>query len=237
MFYIDPLYFIIVGPAMLLALVAQFWVKSAYGRASRLASRRGMTGAQAARRILDNNHLTNIGVEESHRGELSDHYDPEKGVLRLSHDVYHGHSLAAVGIAAHEAGHAIQHAVAYAPLRMRTMLVPLAATGSNFSFLCIFAGMILMSMGAAFGQIFLLAGIGLFAATVVFQVVNLPVEFDASRRAKLVLVDYGIVSADEMDPVRKVLTAAAMTYVAATISAIATLLYFLLRSGLLGGRN
>lgn len=235
----DPAYFIYVGPAILLVLWAQWRVKSAYAAAGEIPASSRMTGASAARRILDNNSLDDIGIEES-QGTLSDHYDPRARVLRLSPDVYHGSSLASVGIAAHEAGHALQEAAQYAPLKLRTGLVPLASTGGSLSVLFIIGGIMLTSMsraGGGIGQSILMLGIGLFAVTVVFQIVNLPVEFDASRRAKLVLVEYGIVGPSEMAPVRRVLSAAALTYVAATITAVAQLLYFLYRAGLLGNRR
>jgi Zn-dependent membrane protease YugP len=156
-------------------------------------------------------------------------------VLRLSPDVYHGRSLASLGIAAHEAGHALQHGHGYAPLALRTALVPLASTGGNLSLLIIFVGMIMSH--SAFGRSMLLAGIGLFSLTVLFQIVNLPVEFNASSRARQSLLSIGLVDRDEDVVVKKVLSAAALTYVAATISAVLTLLYYLYRAGLLGGRR
>ena len=232
----DMMFWVFVGPAMLLALWAQLRVKSAYARASQVRDSRGMTGAQAARAILDANGLRNIQIEPA-QGWLSDHYDPRHKVLRLSPDVYGGNSLAAVGIAAHEAGHALQEARHYGPLAIRNGLVPLASTGGALSTVFIMIGMILMSMHSVWGQGVLYTGIGLFAVMVLFQIVNLPVEFDASRRAKVVLAEMGIVRSDEMPMVRDVLGAAAMTYVAATLVAVMQLLYFLWRSGLLGGRR
>ncbi|MCK6482613.1 MAG: zinc metallopeptidase [Phycisphaerae bacterium] len=237
-FYFDPMYFVFVGPAILLALWAQLRVKSAFASASQIGNARNMSGAEAARRILLNAGIDDVGIEESH-GMLSDHYDPRARVLRLSPEVYHGRSLASVGVAAHEAGHAIQHACSYSMLRLRSGLVPLASAGGMLSWLFIFGGFVLMSASGApgIGQAVLLLGIGLFGLTVLFQIVNLPVEFDASRRAKAVLVDYGIVSPQELSPVNSVLSAAALTYVAATLSAVLTLLYYLYRAGLLGGRR
>jgi len=237
MFWFDPLYFLFIAPGVLLALFAEFRVKSAYSRASRIGNSRAMSGRDAARRVLDANGLQNVGIEESH-GVLSDHYDPKAAILRLSRDVYNGRSIASVGIAAHEAGHALQHAKGYGPLRIRSALVPMAMTGGQLSMLLIMVGLGLMvGMRSSMGAYMLYAGIGLFSVTVLFQIVNLPVEFDASRRARVVLAENGILSHDEMPEVGRVLNAAALTYVAATITAILTLLYYLYRAGLIGGRR
>jgi len=235
MLYFDPMYLLFVAPAILLALWAQYRVKSTYAAATEEPSPHGMTGAEAARRILDSNGLQHVNIERV-EGFLSDHYDPREEVLRLSPDVYDGRNLAAVGIAAHEAGHAIQKARHYGPLAIRNGLVPLAATGGQISMLLIMVGFALM-YASHMGRTVLLAGIGLFAVTVLFQIVNLPVEFDASRRAKAVLVESGMISRDELQPVERVLSAAAMTYVAATLTAVMQLIYFLWRAGLLGGRR
>src|SRR5215813_14103599 len=190
--WFDPMYFLFLAPAMLLAMWAQFRVKSAYAEASEIPSSRRMSGAAAAREILDCNGLENVGIEAV-EGTLSDHYDPKEAVLRLSEDVYSGRSMAAVGIAAHEAGHALQHAKGYAPLKLRTGLVPLATVGSNISMLLIIAGMALSwgarTTGPSLGTYLLYAGIIAFSMTVLFQLVNLPVEFDASHRARIVLVE------------------------------------------------
>ena len=230
MLLFDPAYFLILAPGLLLAAWAQMKVKSAFAKASRVAARSGMTGAEAAHRILDANGLHNVGVEPV-RGFLGDHYDPRHKVLRLSPDVYHGRSLAAVGVAAHEAGHAIQDGVGYAPLALRNGIVPMASVGSNLALITFFAGWI---MGWGGLQI---AAIVLFSAVVLFQLVNLPVEFNASSRARAVLVNSGIIAPNEERGVGKVLNAAALTYVAATVTAILTLVYFLMRAGLLGGRD
>lgn len=232
--YFDPWYFIILAPAMLLAAVAQWKVKSAYARAGKIASSSGCSGAQAARRILDDRGLHDVAIEPS-RGFLSDHYDPRKNVLRLSPDVYGGRSLASVGIAAHEAGHALQHGFGYAPLAIRNGLVPLASTGSSLSIIMFMIGAFLSAM--PLGQTLMLIAILMFAAVVLFQLVNLPVEFNASRRAMVALTESGVITVREEGPIRSVLSAAALTYVAATLSAILTLLYLVLRSGLLGGRR
>ena len=230
MLLFDPAYFLILAPGLLLAAWAQMKVKSAFAKASRVAARSSMTGAEAAHRILDANGLHNVGVEPV-RGFLGDHYDPRHKVLRLSPDVYHGRSLAAVGVAAHEAGHAIQDGVGYAPLALRNGIVPMASVGSNLALITFFAGWI---MGWGGLQI---AAIVLFSAVVLFQLVNLPVEFNASSRARAVLVNSGIIAPNEERGVGKVLNAAALTYVAATVTAILTLVYFLMRAGLLGGRD
>lgn len=221
MMYFDPLYLVFIGPAVLLALWAQFRVRATYAAARQVAA--PLSGAAAARHILDSAGLQDVAIEQV-AGELSDHYDPRYKVLRLSSDVYQTRSMAAVGIAAHEAGHALQHAVAYAPLMVRNVAVPAANFGSGVGFLFIMIG-IMLHMASL-----LYLGLFFFSAVVVFQLVNLPVEFDASRRAKAQLASLGIVSADEMGYVRAVLNAAAWTYVAATLQAIMTLLYYLWRA-------
>lgn len=218
--YFDLKLLIFIAPALLLGLWAQMRVKSTYARAARMPAR--LSGAAAARHILDSAGVSGVDIEQV-PGHLSDHYDPRHRVLRLSPEVYQGRSLASVGIAAHEAGHAIQHARQYLPLIVRNAAVPAASFGSN-------AGLILLILGAAMNFSALLwAGIALFGAVVFFQVVNLPVEFNASTRAKAELVNLGIVDAQEMTYVNKVLNAAALTYVAATLQAILTLIYYIIR--------
>lgn len=237
-FFFDPLYFILLAPGMILAFIASMWVKSAYARASQVPATSGITGAEAAHMIMQAHDIHNVGIEESHGGQLSDHYDPRHKVLRLSPEVYHGRSVAALGIAAHEAGHAIQDHVHYAPLRIRNGIVPLAGIGSNFAFLLIFIGLVMGGMGNLIGQWLVFGGIGLFSTVVLFQLINLPVEFDASRRARDLLQKAHLVAPGaEAAAMKSVLRAAAMTYVAATLTAILTLLYFLIRSGVLGGRR
>jgi len=230
MFGIDPLYWMLMLPVMLLSFFASFRVKSAFKKYSQVRTAFGITGAQAARQILDRNGLNHVEVVETH-GFLSDHYDPTKKVVRLSPEVYRSPSLASVGIAAHETGHAVQHAKSYAPLMLRNMMVPVASIGSNFAWIAIMAGFVIGLMGLV------KIGILLFSAVVVFQLLTLPVEFNASAKAKEMLTGYGLVSTGELAGVNKVLSAAAMTYVAAAASAIVTLLYFLLRAGLIGGRD
>src|SRR5262245_43859813 len=226
----DPLYFVVLAPGILLGIYAQWKVSSAYNRASRIATRSGINGAQAAAHVMDGAGVRGVGIEDI-PGQLTDHYDPHAKVLRLSPDVYEGHSIASVGIAAHEDGHAIQDARRYAPLVVRNAVVPLANFGSG-------AGWIVMVLGFALQMTGLIwIGVAVFSLTVVFQLVNLPVEFDASRRAKEELVRTGIISPDELPEVRRVLSAAALTYVAATLTAILTLLYFLMRAGAFGRRS
>lgn len=233
MMWFDPVYMIMVAlPAGLLAMWAQIKVKMAYAKAQRMAA--PLSGAAAARHILDTAGLNNVEVEMT-QGWLSDHYDPRHKVLRLSPEVFQSRSLAAVGIAAHEAGHAIQDAHQYAPLMVRNAAVPMASAGSGLSWIILFGGLLLGGTATLVGQSLLVAGVLLFACVVFFQIVNLPVEFNASTRAKEQLAELSIVTPQEGQVVKEVLDAAAMTYVAATISAVLTLLYFLLRSGLLGG--
>lgn len=220
--WLDFQYFVWVAPALLLAFWAQMRVKSAYARAQEVPAR--LSGAAAARHILDAAGLHDVGIEQI-AGQLSDHYDPRDKVLRLSTDVYRSNSAAAVGIAAHEAGHALQDAHRYAPLVVRNAAVPAAAFGGNASIFILMAGIMLQM------QPLVLLGIAAFACVVVFQLINLPVEFDASNRAKRLLVDYGIVGDQEMVYVNQVLNAAAWTYVAATLQAVLTLLYYVTRFG------
>lgn len=219
MFY-DFTYLLFIAPAIILSLIAQWMIRSAYVKGQQ--SPASLSGYAAARKILDAAGLTNVQIEQV-PGEMSDHYDPRDRVLRLSSDVYHGRHLTAVGIAAHEAGHALQHAFGYIPLVLRNLAVPAASFGSGVSWFLIMAG-ILMNF-----KILLFAGIVFFSFVVIFQVINLPVEFNASSRAKQLLVEHGIVNQYEMGPVNKVLNAAALTYVAATLHSVMTLLYYILR--------
>ncbi|RME26113.1 MAG: zinc metallopeptidase [Deltaproteobacteria bacterium] len=218
--FFDPMYFIIVGPGILLSLLAAAWVKSSFAKFSRVAASSGITGAEAARRILAANGIRDVDVE-LHEGFLSDHYHPVKKVVRLSPDVYNGTSIAALGVAAHEVGHAIQHHQRYALMTLRQSLVGPANLGANFSYILIIFGFILQATGLVW------IGIMLFSAVVLFQLVTLPVELDASRRAKLKLAAAGIVSPTEVPYVSKVLTAAAMTYLAAVITSVLQLVYFI----------
>lgn len=219
MFYFDPMMLLFISPAILLALIAQVMVKGAYAQAQQIGA--SMSGYAAARRILDSAGLYDVGIEQVH-GYLSDHYDPRDKVLRLSDEVYHGHSMASVGIAAHEAGHALQDAHNYAPLLIRNAAVPVANFGGSF-------GMLMILIGIAVWLPLAWVGVILFGGVALFQLVNLPVEFDASSRAKAALVDQGIIDSQELPYVRKVLNAAALTYVAATLQSVLTLLYYVLR--------
>ncbi len=218
MFWWDPHYLLWIAPAFLLGLWAQMRISMTYSAASRQPA--PLSGAAAARHILDSAGLNDVAIEEI-PGRLTDHYDPTQRVLRLSSDIYRNANLAAVGIAAHESGHALQHARGYALMAIRNAAVPMASFGSG-------AGIFLLLFGAILNfKILFLAGIIAFAGVVVFQLVNLPVEYDASHRAKVQLVALGIVPREEMYYVNRVLNAAALTYVAATLQAILTLLYYL----------
>ena len=217
----DPLYLVFVAPALLLAFIAQTMVSSRYASASRVSA--SMTGAQAARRILDSVGLHSVRIEQS-SGHLSDHYDPSKKVVRLSPGVFGNASAASVGIAAHEAGHAIQDATRYPPLVLRSLAVPLASFGSNTAFILFFIGLFVQALS-------FLAWLGIlfFSFVVIFQIITLPVEFNASSRARKQLSALGIVSGNQDYHVKKVLNAAALTYVAATLMALLQLLYLLSR--------
>jgi uncharacterized protein len=219
---LDFNYFLYLAPAILLGLWAQMRVKSAFAQAEREPA--PLSGAAAARAILDSAGLRAVAIEPV-QGFLSDHYDPTAKVLRLSPHVYGERSMAAVGIAAHEAGHALQDAQRYAPLVLRSLAVPAASFGGGVSSILIIAGF-LMSLKSL-----ILLGIVAFSAVVAFQLINLPVEFDASRRAKNQLDSLGIVPAAEQVYVHKVLDAAAWTYVAGTLQAIMTLLYYVMHFG------
>lgn len=219
--FFDPMYLLYIAPALLLALWAQWRVKSTYAVAQQMPA--PLSGAAAARHILDSAGLHSVAIEQI-PGHLSDHYDPRDKVLRLSPEVYQSRSLAAVGIAAHESGHALQDARAYAPLTIRNAIVPVAGFGSNAGVWMIFIGLVFQPL-----QFLAYVGIALFAVAVFFQVVNLPVEFNASSRAKTQLVDLGIINTQELTYVDKVLDAAAWTYVAGTLQSIMILLYYLTR--------
>ena len=224
------MYFLFLAPALLLSLWASMKVKSNFKKYSRISTSRGMTGAEAAAAILRREGINDVKIAPT-RGMLSDHYNPISKTLALSEEVYSSRSIAAVGVAAHEVGHAIQHAKGYAPLWVRSLLVPTANIGSSVGYIMMFLGLIIASQGLV------LLGAVLFSMVFLFQLVTLPVEFNASSRAKTILVDQGLVKKKKKKGVDKVLNAAAMTYVAAAVSTLMTLLYFLLRAGLLGGRG
>lgn len=217
---LDPMYWLMLAPALLLGLWAQARVRSTFARAEQEPA--PMSGAAAARYVLDSAGLQNIAVEPVD-GFLSDHYDPRAKVLRLSPQVYQNRSMAAVGVAAHEAGHALQDAKGYTPLALRNAIVPVASFGSGISMTLLMIGFLLSSTTLV--QI----GIVAFSVGVLFQLINLPVEFDASRRAKAQLDALGVVPRQEQEHVRSVLSAAAWTYVAGTLQAVMTLLYFVMR--------
>ena len=221
MYWFDPLYLVFIAPALLLAIWAQYRVRATYAEASQVPA--PLSGAAAARHVLDTAGLHEVGIEIA-EGFLSDHYDPHDRVLRLSPEVYHERTMAAVGLAAHEAGHALQHAESYAPQLVRNAAVPAANFGSSLGILLLFVGLAMAL------QPVIWAGIALFAAVVFFQVVNLPVEFNASTRARHQLAALGIVDPQGMQYVSRVLNAAALTYVAATLQAILTLAYYILRA-------
>lgn len=228
--FFDPIYFLFIGPALLLSMWASWRTRSAFKKYSKVRTASGLTGAQAAKLMLERAGIDDVEIVAT-RGMLSDHYNPLKKTLALSEPVYGTPSVAAVGVACHEAGHAIQHAKAYKPLALRSALVPTAGIGSKLGIWVMIAGMLFQAQA--------LVGVGavLFSAVVLFQLVTLPVEFDASARAKRLAVEHGIVLPQEREGVDRVLNAAAMTYVAAAVSSLLTLLYFLWRSGLLGGRR
>jgi hypothetical protein len=234
--FFDPLYFALMIPPLLFALWASWRTRSSFKKYSRVRTLSGLTGAQAAQRLLAAAGIRDVEIV-SHQGMLSDHYNPVTKKLALSEGVYGVPSVAAIGVACHEAGHAIQHARGYKPLALRSALVPTANIGSKIGYFVMFGGLILMTMSGnvGFGQNIVLFGAVLFSAVLLFQLVTLPVEFDASARAKRLAVEHGIVLPQERVGMDKVLNAAAMTYVAAVVSTIGTLAYFLLRAGLLGG--
>jgi uncharacterized protein len=230
MFGIDPLYWMMITPALLFSIFASIYTKVRFSKYSKVGSKSGITGAEAATRLLQKEGGTGVRIEEVN-GFLSDHYDPMSRTPRLSPNVYESNSLAAIGVACHEAGHAIQHARHYAPLMMRSVLVPAAQIGSWGSYIVLFLGFIVGSLGL------IKVGIALFSAVVAFSIITLPVEWNASARAKRLMVSAGVISYDEAGDAGKVLNAAFMTYLAAALSALMTLLYYLYRAGLLGGRR
>jgi Zn-dependent membrane protease YugP len=224
--FFDPMYFVFLAPGILFMLWAQSRVKGAYRKWGQVRNLSGMTGAQAARAVLDSNGLFDVPVEAV-PGDLTDHYDPRKRVLRLSQDVFGVPSVAAVAVAAHEAGHAIQHARGYAPLQFRTAIVPVVSFGSNIGLFVLIGGFIMNSVGLAW------AGVALFGLSTLFALVTLPVEFDASKRARAALVtvgvvDGGVAQGQESAGVKNMLDAAAWTYVAGFATSVLTLLYYVM---------
>ncbi len=221
--YFDPLYLLFMLPCLLLSLGAQWYVKSTFRKMLEVQAQAGITGDACAKHILQANGIHDVEVEDV-PGFLSDHYSPGEKVLRLSPDVYEGSSIASIGVAAHEVGHAIQHQQAYKPLVLRSTVAPAATIGSNLGMILVGIGFVLQSSGL------ILVSIVLFSIFVLFTLVTLPVEFDASKRAMVQLQNLGILrTPEEVAMTQKVLSAAALTYVAAAASAIIQLLYFILR--------
>ena len=223
MFYFDYYYLILVVPAIIISLFAQINVKKTYAKMSSINNKKRLTGAQAAEALLMSEGINNVRIELG-RGRLSDHYDPRSNVIRLSPEVYSGTSIAAVGIACHEAGHAVQHARNYVPIKVRNAILPVANIGST-------AGFYLAIIGYFLGYGLLIdIGVILFASVTVFQLVTLPIEFNASRRAITTIEERNLLYDDEVPAAKKVLTAAAMTYVAALLVSIMNLLRLILRT-------
>ncbi len=223
---------LILLPAMIFAFYAQFKVKSTFNKYAKVKNRAGITGAEAARLVLDANGLQHIRIERV-PGDLTDHYDPRANVIRLSDSVYNATGIAAVGVAAHEAGHACQHAVGYVPIKIRSAIIPMTRFGSMLSGPLFLIGMLIaayaqVSGGSLFGEVLMLTGILFFSFSTLFQLVTLPTEFNASSRAMQALEGCGLLAADELPGARKTLSAAAMTYVAALASSLASLLRLIL---------
>lgn len=218
-------YLIFLLPAMILGFWAQMKVKGTFNKYNRINNSRGMTGAQAARMVLDQNGLSYVRIEHI-SGELTDHYDPRDNVIRLSSSVYDSTSIGAIGVAAHEAGHAVQHAEEYAPIKIRNAIIPVCNIGSNVGPIMILIGCL---FAGTFGKSLIFFGILLFSLVALFQLVTLPVEFDASGRALNVIRDNGIFDEQDYKGAKKVLTAAAMTYVAALVTTLSQILYYAVR--------
>ncbi len=225
MFLFDPMYFILILPALILATWAQSKVKGAFEKNSRIRARSGLSGAEVARAILDKSGLDNVTVEPLDSGGLGDHYDPRSQTIRLSRDVYSGSSLAALGVAAHEAGHALQHAGGYLWLGVRNTIIPVTQFGSKIAFPLFFIGLLMR------GEFLMTLGILFFATAVVFQIITLPVEYNASSRAVRILENERFVTNSEIPAVKEVLDAAALTYLAGALMAVMQLLYLLLLRG------
>lgn len=219
-------YLIFAAPVLLFVIWAQIRVKSTYSRYSKIRNSRGLTGAAAAQQVLNHYGITDVRIEPC-RGELTDHYSPNEKVIRLSEKVYGSTSVAAVGIACHEAGHAAQHAEDYIPNKIRSALVPVTNFGSRFGLIIAFAGYFLAYLSSApFGYYIIIAGLLLYGLVSLFQFVTLPVEFNASRRALRVIDETGLLAGEEYTAAKRVLTAAALTYVAALATALVNLIYY-----------
>ncbi|MDP6523929.1 MAG: zinc metallopeptidase [Kiritimatiellia bacterium] len=224
----DPMYLAFLLPAMILAGLATLYTKSTFKRYSRKAASSGMTGAQAASQLLNSQGIYDVNIQPV-QGFLSDHYDPSSRTLRLSPNVYGSQSLSAIGVACHEAGHALQHAGGYLPLTLRSALVPATQFGSSASYFLFIIGWLFRT------QRLMQIGAMVFGAVVLFSIVTLPVEWNATARARKLMTQAGIVTQDEAKVAGRVLNAAFLTYVASAFTALMTFLYYLLRSGLLGG--
>ncbi len=218
---IDWYYFILVLPAVILGLIAQAKVKTTYSKYSKIPNGSGLTGAQAAREILDNGGLYNVQVQPI-SGNLTDNFNPKTNVVSLSQEVFYGNSVAAIGIAAHECGHALQHAKSYVPVKLRTAMVPVVNFANSISWIVIMVGLLMANYTIA------MIGVVFMAAATVFYLVTLPVEFNASSRAKKILKELNIAKGDDSKGVKKVLSAAAMTYVTALLTSLMSLIRVLL---------
>jgi len=227
MFFFDPMWFLVMLPPFIFMIYAQVKVNSAFNKYSKMANSQHVTGAEAAERLLRANDLSNVRVEGV-KSKLGDHYDPGKKVLRLSPAVANTPSVAALGIVAHEVGHAVQDKTGYAFLRFRTSLVPAASLGSTLGYIFVILGLLLVMFGTKFGMTVVWVGVFLFSLAVIFSLITLPVEFNASNRARQMLRSTGMVSTEEYNGASAVLSAAALTYVAATLQAVAQLFYFVM---------
>lgn len=228
----DPLYMVVFVVTMAISLITQWWIKAAFAKYSKIGNSRNMSGAEAAAEMLQQEGVTDVKIRRYEGGMLSDHYDPTTKTINLSPQVYELRSLASVGVACHEAGHALQHARHYAPLKIRSLLLGPTTIGSKFGIPLIILGFVLQSFGLA------KVGLILFGVTFLFQLITLPVEINASMRSKQALLAHHIISpGGESRGVSTMLTAAACTYIAAAVSSLMTLLYYAYRLGLLGNRN
>lgn len=234
--FFDPMYLMVIGVGMALSIWASLKTKGAFHKYSQFTTRSGMTGAQIAKAILRDSNINDVTVEPV-KGKLTDHYDPRTKTLRLSEAVYGSASMSAAGVAAHEVGHAIQHAQAYGPLKFRSAWVPVANTGGGISMIVLMLAAFLGGAASVMGQNLAILGVLLFATTTLFTLVTLPVEFDASKRALVALKSGNYLTSEELTGAKKVLDAAALTYVAAFVTSALTLLYWAMRLGLLGGRR
>jgi len=234
--FFDPLYWLVIGIGMVLSIWASMKTKGTFHKYSEYTTRSRMTGAQVAEAILRDNNISDVQIVPI-KGNLTDHYDPRSKVLRLSEGVFGSTSMSAAGVAAHEVGHAIQHAQGYAPLTFRSAWVPVANIGGGLSMFVLMGALFMGGAATVMGSKLALAGVLLFATTTLFTLVTLPVEFDASRRALATLKRGSYLAPDELTGAKKVLDAAALTYVAAFVTSALTLLYWMMRLGLLGGRR